>query len=189
MPPGTANIAKTLQIRYVSGHAHTSHGYDLRNVTLLPSPNTGNSCGFTPLAGIGVRHGAILVPQTGPYFCANTWKFMLFCLRATTPESQKCNVHLAPHCENPLNYCVLAQNYGSCWGTKWPPTASPEPPTSPKHCKFVVFLDMRTQRMGMILVALLYRRRQTLENMCFCVIGRNRGAPWRHVGLPNGSSF
>ena len=61
-----------------------------------------------------------------------------------------------------MNYCVLAQNHRSCRGTKWPPTTPPEPPTSPKHCKFIVFLDMRTQHMGMILATLPCDRRQTL---------------------------
>ena len=68
MPPGTANIAQTLQIRCVSGHAHAPHANVPRSVSLPPSPNTANSCGFASLAGIGVRHGAMLMPQSGPAF-------------------------------------------------------------------------------------------------------------------------
>ena len=66
MRPRTANIAKTLQIHCVSGHAHAPHANVPRSVSLPPSPNTANSCAFASSAGIGVHHGAMLVPQNGP---------------------------------------------------------------------------------------------------------------------------
>ncbi len=68
MPHGTANIAETLQIHCVSAHAQATHRPDSRNVIPPPSPNTVNSCAFASSAGIGVRHGAMLVPQSGPAF-------------------------------------------------------------------------------------------------------------------------
>ena len=68
MRPRTANIAKTLQILCVSGHAHAPHANVPRSVSLPPSPNTANSCGFASLAGIGVRHGAMLGPPNGSAF-------------------------------------------------------------------------------------------------------------------------
>ena len=68
MPPGTTSIAETLQIHCVSAHAQATHRPDTRNVIPPASPNTANSCAFASSAGIGVRYGAMLVPQSGPAF-------------------------------------------------------------------------------------------------------------------------
>ena len=99
MRPRTANIAKTLQIHCVSGHAHAPHADVPRNISLPPSPNTANSCGFASLAGIGVRHGAMLGPQTDQQINANTLKFMLFCVRPTKRKS----------CELQLRSCATSR--------------------------------------------------------------------------------
>ena len=68
MPPRTAHIAERLQIHCVSGHTQAAHRPDPHNVTSPPSPNTANSCAFASSAGIGVHHGAMLVPRDGPRF-------------------------------------------------------------------------------------------------------------------------
>jgi len=111
MPPGSANIAKTLQIHCVSRQVHAIHWIDLRNVTLQPSPNTGNSCGFASFAGIGVRSGAFLAPQTDQYLSTNTWKFMLFCVRATSRDPEKWRLPSRAASQNPLNFHVLVLKY------------------------------------------------------------------------------
>ena len=78
IPSGIANIAKTLLIHCVSGHAPATDGNDPRSVTLPPPPNTAKTCAFAWLAGIGTPHGAMLATPTDQCFCANAWKFMLF---------------------------------------------------------------------------------------------------------------
>ena len=89
IPSGIANIAKTLLIHCVSGHAPATDGNDPRSVTLPPSPNTAKTRAFAWLAGIPTPHGAMLATPTDRCFCANAWKFMLFRVRATTHHRHK----------------------------------------------------------------------------------------------------
>ena len=132
----------------------------------------------------------MLVPQTDQHFCTNTWKFMLFCARATTYQTQKLRLHACATSRKPFVLrCVGTKMMvlsGHQMVTETSPGTANTAQTLQIHCVSVRAHKARGDDTRNVTL----RSSPNTGNSCFfCVVGLNRGAPRSHVGAPNGPAF
>ena len=107
---GTANTRQTLRIPCISVHAREARWDEPRKVTLGSSPNTSNSCAFCV---VGRNRGAPRRHVGAPNGSAFSYQHVeiqaVFAPGRPHTNHTSGDSTLAPHRENPLNYCVLVR--------------------------------------------------------------------------------
>ena len=124
-------------------------------------------------------------PETDQHSIANTWKFMLFCARATQHKSQKLQLPSCAATRKPFELLCVGNGNTVLVGA---PNDPQHAPRNSQHRRNTVnslcFCTCANNAQTRSAQRLSATGAKHCEFMCFCVVGRNRGAPRRHVAAP-----